>query len=67
MTGNLITSIFAVLLGLALLGTVGAFLMAVPVVSLVSVVSILLALMLMFALGMHAGGRRIRIHPRRDV
>jgi len=61
MTGNLITTIFAVLFGLLILGTVGSFLLFVPVLSILSVASILLALMFMFALGLHVGGRRIRI------
>jgi hypothetical protein len=61
MTSNVITQVFAVLLGCLFLGTVGVFLMAVPLLSLVSVILLLLGMMLMFALGLHAGGRRIRI------
>ena len=57
----MITTIFAVLFGLLILGTVGSFLLFVPVLSILSVASILLALMFMFALGLHVGGRRIRI------
>jgi hypothetical protein len=65
MTSNVITQVFAVLLGCLFLGTVGVFLMAVPLLSLVSVILLLVGMMLMFALGLHAGGRRIRI-PRRN-
>jgi hypothetical protein len=64
MTGNLITTIFSVLLALLLAATVAAFLMAVPAWSLGSVVVILVSFVLIFALGLHAGGRRIRIHRR---
>jgi hypothetical protein len=66
MTSNLITAVLAILFGLLVLGTVGAFLLLVPALSLLSVASILLALIFMFVLGCHAGGRRIRIsHVRR--
>jgi|HubBroStandDraft_1064217.scaffolds.fasta_scaffold1590764_2 hypothetical protein len=64
MTSNVITQVFAVLLGCLLLASVGAFLMAIPLLSVVSIIFLLLGLMLMFALGMHAGGRRIRISRR---
>ena len=67
MTGNLITTILAVLLGAFVLGTVGSFLLMVPALSLLSVMSILLALIFMFALGCHAGGRRIRIQRFRQM
>jgi hypothetical protein len=68
MTSNLITIILSVLFGLLVLGTVGMFLLFVPALSLLSVVSILLALIFMFILGCHAGGRRIRVsHVRRLI
>jgi hypothetical protein len=68
MTGNLITTILAVLFGLLVLGTVGTFLLLVPALSLISVASILLAMIFMFTLGCHAGGRRIRLsHVRRLI
>jgi hypothetical protein len=63
-TSNLITIIFAALLALFLAGSIATFLLAVPALSLISVVLILLAFVLMFALGIHAGGRRIRIRRR---
>lgn len=68
MTTNLITMIFSVLLGLVVLGTVTMFLLVVPALSMFSVISILLALIFMFALGCQAGGRRIRMsHVRRLI
>jgi len=67
MTGNLITTVFAVLFGLLVLGTVGCFLLLVPALSLLSIATILTALILMFALGCHAGGRRIRISRLRHL
>jgi hypothetical protein len=66
MTTNVITQIFAVLLGCLFVGTVAVFLVTVPALSLISVIFLLLGLMIMFALGVHAGGRRIRI-PRRNT
>jgi hypothetical protein len=64
MTSNVITQVLAVLLGCLVLATVGVFLMTVPLLSAVSVILLLLGLMLMFALGVHAGGRRIRVMRR---
>jgi hypothetical protein len=61
MISNAITQVFAVILGCLLLASVGAFLFTVPLLSTVSVVLLLLGLMLMFALGLHAGGRRIKV------
>jgi ABC-type transport system involved in Fe-S cluster assembly fused permease/ATPase subunit len=61
MATNLITVIFSILGALLLVGTVAAFLLAVPAVSFAGVTVILLALLLMFTLGVYAGGRRIRI------
>jgi hypothetical protein len=49
------------LLGLLLLGSVGAFLLLVPVLPLAAVITILVALVLMFTLGVQTGGRRIWI------
>ncbi len=60
-TTNTITMIFAGLLALLLVGSISAFLLAVPAVSLISLVLVLVSMILMFALGLHAGGRRIRI------
>jgi len=61
MATNLITAIFSILAATLLLGTVAAFLLQVPAVTLASLTVILLALLLMFTLGVYAGGRRIRI------
>jgi hypothetical protein len=61
MHAKLITTVLAVLLAVLLLGTVGSFLYVVSVFTLLSVSTVVLALMLMFGLGMMAGGRRIRI------
>lgn len=44
-----------------LLGSIAAFMLYVPVVTIVATVTILLALVLTFTLGVIAGGRRIRI------
>ncbi len=61
MATNFITVIFSVLAAVLLVGTVAAFLLEVPAVTLASLTVILLALLLMFTLGVFAGGRRIRI------
>ncbi len=61
MPTNLITMIFSILAAALLVGTVAAFLLEVPVVTLAGLTVILLALLLMFTLGVYAGGRRIRI------
>lgn len=61
MATNFITVIFSILGAILLVGTVAAFLLEVPAVSFASVGIILLALLLMFTLGVYAGGRRIRI------
>jgi len=51
----------AIFLGVLILGSLGAFLLYVPVLPLVLVVTLLLSLVLMFILGVHTGRRRIRI------
>jgi hypothetical protein len=51
----------AIFLGVLILGSLGAFLLYVPVLPLALVVTLLLSLVLMFILGVHAGRRRIRI------
>ena len=61
MATNLITVVFSILGALLLVGTVATFLLEVPAVSFAGVTVILLALLLMFTLGVYAGGRRIRI------
>ena len=42
-------------IGLLLLGSIGAFFLFVPLLSIVAVVCLLLGLMLMFGLGVHVG------------
>jgi hypothetical protein len=61
MATNLITMIFSILAAFLLIGSVAAFLLEVPAVTLASLTVILLALLLMFTLGVYAGGRRIRV------
>ena len=61
MATNFITMIFSILAACLLVGSVAAFLLEVPAVTFVSLTVILLALLLMFTLGVYAGGRRIRI------
>jgi hypothetical protein len=48
-------------LGVLMLGSLGAFLLYVPILPLAVVVTLLLSLALMFVLGVQAGRRRIRI------
>jgi len=57
----MVTRILAVLFALFLLGSVGFFLLEIPALSYLTVVTILLTFLLMFTLGVYAGGRRIRI------
>jgi hypothetical protein len=61
MATNFITVILSILGAILLVGTVAAFLLQVPAVSVAGVSVVLLALLLMFTLGVYAGGRRIRI------
>jgi hypothetical protein len=51
----------AIFLGILMLGSLGAFLLYVPVLPLAVVVTLLLSLVLMFILGAQTGRRRIRI------
>jgi hypothetical protein len=55
-----------ILLALLLPVSIGAFLLYVPAISLVSVVAVIMALILMFVLGVQAGGRRIRLGRHRE-
>jgi hypothetical protein len=48
-------------LGIVFAGTIGAFLLYVPVLTIFSVSAVLLGFVVMFGLGMQAGGRRIRV------
>jgi hypothetical protein len=61
MATNLITMIFSILAAVLLVGSVAAFLLEVPAETLAGVTVVLLSLLLMFTLGVYAGGRRIRI------
>jgi hypothetical protein len=56
-----LTLSLGILFGVLLLGSLGTFLLFVPVFPFVVVATILLSLILMFLLGVQAGGRRIRI------
>lgn len=57
----MITRIFSVLVALLLIGSVGVFLLNVQEITLLAVIMILLTFLLMFTLGVYAGGRRIRV------
>jgi len=58
---NHVERYIAVFLGVLMLGSLGAFLLYVPVLPLAVVVILLLSLVLMFVLGVQTGRRRIRI------
>jgi hypothetical protein len=51
----------AIFLGVLMLGSLGAFLLYVPILPMAVVAIFLLFLVLMFVLGVHTGRRRIRI------
>jgi hypothetical protein len=61
MKRNLTGAVLSVLLAVLLLGSVGAFLLFVPALPLAAVVTVLVALGLMFTLGVQTGGRRMWI------
>jgi hypothetical protein len=61
-----LTASVAVLLGVLMLGSLGVFLVYVPILPLAVVVTILLGLILMFMLGVQTGGR-IRIPRRKNA
>lgn len=56
-----LTFLVGILVGVLFLGSLGAFLLYVPILPLTVVVTTLLGLILMFVLGIQTGGRRIRI------
>ena len=56
-----------VLLGVLILGSLGAFLLYVPILPFAAAVTILLGLILMFVLGVQTGSRRIRVFRRPNV
>jgi hypothetical protein len=60
MRPDLITFV-AICLGVLFAGSLAAFLLFVPLFTVTTVSTILLGLMVMFGLGVQAGGRRIRI------
>jgi len=67
-TGNMkreLTLWAGIVAAVLLLVSVGAFLLYVPVMAITIIVAILLGLILMFALGFQAGGRRISISRRK--
>ena len=53
--------LLAIFLGFLMLGSLGAFLLYVPILPLAVVVTLLLSLVWMFILGVQTGRRRIRI------
>ena len=63
---HLITAV-GVLLGVLLLGSFGAFFLYVPILPVAAVVTIMLALFLMFMLGVQTGGRKIRVLRRKNA
>ncbi len=56
-----------VLLGVLILGSLGAFFLYVPILPVAAAVTIMLALILMFVLGVQTGGRRIRVLRRKNA
>jgi hypothetical protein len=61
-----ITIAVGVLLGVLILGSLGAFFLYVPILPVAAAVTIMLALILMFILGVQTGGRRIRVLRRKS-
>jgi uncharacterized membrane protein YedE/YeeE len=61
-------SIFlGLLLGVLVFGSLGTFLLYVPILPFAAVVTVLIGLILMFILGVQTGGRRIRILRRKSA
>lgn len=63
---RIITTAVGVLLGVLILGSLGAFFLYVPILPVAAAVTIMLALILMFILGVQTGGRRIRVLRRKS-
>ena len=63
---HLMTAV-GVLLGVLILGSFGAFFLYVPILPVAAAATIMLALILMFILGVQTGGRRIRILRRKNA
>jgi uncharacterized membrane protein YedE/YeeE len=61
-------SIFlGILLGVLVFGSLGTFLLYVPILPFAAVVTVMVGLILMFILGVQTGGRRIRILKRKSA
>jgi len=61
-----ITIFVGIFLGALVLGSFGTFFMYVPFLPFAGVMTVMLGMLLMFFLGIHTGGRRIRIARRKD-
>ena len=60
-------SIFlGLLLGVLVFGSLGTFLLYVPILPFAAVVTVMVGMILMFILGVQTGGRRIRIFRRKS-
>jgi VIT1/CCC1 family predicted Fe2+/Mn2+ transporter len=62
-----LTTAIGVLLGVLIFGSLGAFFLYVPILPVAAAVTIMLALILMFFLGVQTGGRRIRVLRRKTA
>jgi hypothetical protein len=62
-----LTTVLEVLLGILILGSLGTFFLYVPILPVAAAVTIMLALILMFILGVQTGGRRIRVFRRKNA
>jgi hypothetical protein len=62
-----LTTVLEVLLGILFLGSIGTFFLYVPILPVAAAVTIMLALILMFILGVQTGGRRIRVLRRKNA
>ena len=62
-----LAAITSLLIGIFLLAGVAAFFLYVPPLTIISVMTIVAAMALMFALGVQAGGRRFRRHSARKL
>ncbi len=62
-----LTTALGVILGVLILGSLGVFLLYVPLLPFAAVVTILLGLILMFILGVQTGGGRITVLRRKNA
>ena len=60
------TAVVATLLSVLFIGSVAAFLLYVPVFTIITVLTIVVGLIVTFGLGVVAGGRRIRLKRHKD-